>query len=196
MNGPLLHFTEQARDRIRAFLKEEPDQYYAVRVAIESESPVARRYSVSLVESEYVTDADYVFDGGGFRVAIDPQSAASLEGGRVDWVDVAGNAGFEVQSPQLAALGSASVDSPLALRVKMVIERDINPFAASHGGVIRLLDVRRNTAYVEMSGRCQGCGMAVVTLREGLERMLREAVPEIERVVDVTNHRAGQNPYY
>lgn len=180
---------------ILAFLDEEPDQHYAVRVAIENESPVAPRYSVALVESEDVTAADHVFDGGGFRVVIDPQSATSLEGGRVDWVDVAGNSGFEVQSPQLAALGSSPTDSPLALRVKMIIERDINPFAATHGGVIRFLDVRRNTAYVEMSGRCQGCGMAVVTLREGLERMLREAVPEIERVVDVTDHRAGQNPY-
>jgi Fe/S biogenesis protein NfuA len=193
MNTPLLHFTDQARHMIRAFLAEDPDQYYAVRVAVESESPLAPRYTVSLVEPEFVTDADHVFDAGGFRVAVDPESARSLEGGRVDWVDVAGSTGFEVQSPQLAPLGS--FDSPLALRVKMVIERDLNPYAATHGGVIRLLDVRRNTAYVEMSGRCQGCGMALVTLKEGLERMLRQAVPEIERVVDVTDHRAGQNPY-
>ena len=192
---PLLQFTEQARDMIRTFLDEAPGQYYAVRVAIEGDGPIAPRYSVSLVESQEVADTDHVFDGGGFRVAIDPQSATSLEGGRVDWVDVAGNTGFEVQSPRLAALGSASVDSSLALRVKMVIERDLNPYAATHGGLIRLLDVRRNTAYVELSGRCQGCGLAVVTLREGLERMLKEAVPEIERVVDVTDHRAGQNPY-
>jgi Fe-S cluster biogenesis protein NfuA len=79
--------------------------------------------------------------------------------------------------------------------VKMVIERDLNPFAATHGGQVRLVDVRSNTAYVQLSGRCQGCGMAPVTLRDGLERMLRQAVPEIERIVDVTDHRAGQNPY-
>lgn len=196
MKVPLIQFTDKAREMILAFLDEEPDQeYYAVRVAVEIESPIAARCSVALVESEYVTADDHVFDAGGFRVAIDPRSAESLEGGRVDWVDVAGQSGFEVQSPRLAPPGSAALDSPLALRVKMVIERDINPFAATHGGVIHLLDVRRNTAYVQMSGRCQGCGMATVTLREGLERMLRLAVPEIERIVDVTDHRAGQNPY-
>jgi Fe/S biogenesis protein NfuA len=197
MKVPLLYFTDQAREKILAFLDKEPDrQYYAVRVSVESDSPVRPQCSVSLVESEYVTDDDHIFDAGGFRVAVDPSSAQSLEGGRVDWVDIAGRSGFDVQSPQLAPLGAKSLDSPLALRVKMVIERDVNPFAATHGGVIRLLDVRRNIAYVQMNGRCQGCGMATVTLRERLERMLRQAVPEIERIVDVTEHRAGRNPYY
>jgi Fe/S biogenesis protein NfuA len=195
MRSPI-HFTDLAREMILTFLAEEPDQeYYAVRVEVDSASPLSPRCSVTLVESEHVAHDDQVFDGGGFRVAVDPQSAKWLEGGSVDWIDVAGESGFEVQSPQLAPLGSAPLDSPLALRVSMVIERDINPFAATHGGVIRLVDVRRNTAYVQMSGGCQGCGMATVTLRQGLERMLKQAVPEIECIVDVTDHRAGQNPY-
>ena len=193
----LIHFTDRARQMLLTFIGEEPGQpYYAVRVAVESESPTAPRCSVALVESDYVSRDDHVFDGGGFRVAVDPRSAKVLEGGRVDWMDSAGESGFEVRSPQLEPLGSALLaESPLALRVKMVIDRDINPFAASHGGVIRLIDVRRNTAYVQMSGRCQGCGMALVTIRDGLERMLKQAVPEIEAIVDTTDHRAGQNPY-
>ena len=194
---PLIRFTDRARHMILTFISEEPDQqYYAVRVAVENDSPIAPRCSVALVESGYVSHDDHVFDGGGFRVAVDPRSAKVLDGGRVDWIDVDGETGFEVQSPQLEPPGSGPLDeSPLALRVKMVIDRDINPFAASHGGVIRLVDVRRNTAYVQMSGRCQGCGMALVTLRDGLERMLKQAVPEIEAIVDTTDHRAGQNPY-
>jgi Fe/S biogenesis protein NfuA len=196
MNMPLLHFTDKARDMIRGFFDEEPDaQYYAVRVAVERDSPAPPRCVVSMVESEYVTGEDHVFDGCGFRVAIDPRSAELLDGGRVDWMDIAGHTGFDVQSPRLALLGFAPLDGPLAIRVKMVIERDLNPYAATHGGQIRLVDVRRNTAYVQLSGRCQGCGMALVTLRDGLERLLRQAVPEIERIVDVTDHRAGQNPY-
>jgi Fe/S biogenesis protein NfuA len=193
----LIRFTDIARQMILTFLAEEPDcQYYAVRVAVESEGPAAPRCSVTLVEREHVNQSDHVFDGGGFRVAVDPRSARALEGGRVDWLDIDGESGFEVQSPQLEPLGSTPPEqSPLALRAKMVIERDINPFAASHGGVIRLIDVRRNTAYVQMSGSCQGCGMAVVTLRAGLERMLKQAIPEIQTIVDVTDHGAGQNPY-
>ena len=62
------------------------------------------------------------------------------DGGRVIGVDIAGRTGFDVQSPQLALVGSAPLDGPLAIRVKMVIERDLNPFAATHGGQIRLVD--------------------------------------------------------
>jgi 3-isopropylmalate/(R)-2-methylmalate dehydratase small subunit len=95
----------------------------------------------------------------------------------------------------LGPVGSLPLEGPLAERVKMVIDQDINPFAATHGGTIRLLEVRRNTVYIEMSGRCQGCGMALVTLRQGVERRLKQAVPEIESLVDVTDHTAGLNPY-
>jgi Fe/S biogenesis protein NfuA len=181
---------------ILAFLDEEPERYAAVRVAVENGNPLSPSCSVTLVEPELLTAADCIFDAGEFRVALDPGSANILQGGYVDWVESDEEAGFDVQSPLLAPPGSTLLDSPLALRVRMVIDRDINPFAATHGGAIRLVDVRHNTAYVEMSGRCQGCGMALVTLRDGLERMLKQAVPEIETIVDLTDHRSGRDPYY
>ena len=72
----------------------------------------------------------------------------------------------------------------------------VAPMIAAHGGRIALVEVRENVAYLEMSGGCQGCGMARVTLRHGVERMIREAVPEIAGIVDVTDHAAGTRPYY
>ena len=67
---------------------------------------------------------------------------------------------------------------------------------AGHGGVIELLDYKDGVVYLRMGGGCQGCGMANVTLKQGIERMLREEIPEILQVVDTTDHAGGTNPYY
>ena len=84
----------------------------------------------------------------------------------------------------------------LADRVKHVIEMQINPAIANHGGSVRLIEIRDDVVYLEMMGGCQGCGMAAATLAQGIRRILMETVPEIRDIVDVTNHEAGVNPYY
>lgn len=81
-------------------------------------------------------------------------------------------------------------------RVRQVLDDEINPAVASHGGYIQLLDIQGATAYVHMGGGCQGCGMASVTLKQGVETMLTQAVPEIKKVLDTTDHAAGKNPFY
>jgi NAD(P)H-dependent nitrite reductase small subunit len=81
-------------------------------------------------------------------------------------------------------------------RVQQVMDSVINPGVASHGGVIRLLDLKEGVVYVEMGGGCQGCGMADETLKKGVESMIKQSVPEIKRVLDVTDHAAGSNPYF
>ena len=67
---------------------------------------------------------------------------------------------------------------------------------ASHGGVVSLLEVKDSSAYLEFGGGCQGCGMIDVTLKQGVEVMIKEQVPEIEAIYDVTDHAEGTNPYY
>lgn len=81
-------------------------------------------------------------------------------------------------------------------QIKKLIETEINPAVAGHGGVIELLDVMNNKVYLRMGGGCQGCGMASQTLRHGVERMIRDQFPDIEEVVDATDHSSGSNPYY
>jgi Fe-S cluster biogenesis protein NfuA len=77
-----------------------------------------------------------------------------------------------------------------------VIDTKINPGVAMHGGYVTLLDVKDDIAYVALGGGCQGCGMANVTLKQGIEVIIREAVPEIHQVIDSTDHAGGTNPYY
>jgi Fe-S cluster biogenesis protein NfuA len=81
-------------------------------------------------------------------------------------------------------------------RVKEVIETMINPGVAGHGGFVSLLGVEADTAYIQMGGGCHGCGMADVTLKQGIVQTIRSQVPEILQVLDTTDHAAGQNPYY
>ena len=91
---------------------------------------------------------------------------------------------------------TGGLDTDLARRVMAVLDRDVNPSIASHGGHAELAAVEGATAYLRLGGGCQGCGMATVTLSQGIEVAITQAVPEINRVVDVTDHASGTNPYF
>lgn len=81
-------------------------------------------------------------------------------------------------------------------KVQELIDSTINPAVAGHGGFVQLVDVKENKVYLQMGGGCQGCGAADVTLKAGIERLIKEELPEIEAVLDATDHTAGTNPYY
>ena len=81
-------------------------------------------------------------------------------------------------------------------RIQGILDREVNPSVASHGGVVRLLDVKENQVYVQMGGGCQGCGMADVTLKQGVEIAIRSEIPEVGEIMDTTDHASGNNPYY
>ena len=165
-------------------------------MAVAPGSPLMPQCELSLVDDWEQNTDDVVFDAGGFRVFVDPKSAEKLEGATVDWVEGVEGGGFKVDNPNVKPLGSEPLSGPLADRVRHVIDRQINPAVASHGGRIELIDVRDSTVYVQLSGGCQGCGMASVTLRQGIEGMIKESIQEITEIVDVTDHASGANPYY
>lgn len=80
--------------------------------------------------------------------------------------------------------------------VAEIFRDDINPMVARHGGRVDLVDVQDGTVVVRMMGGCQGCGMATVTLRQGIESALRQALPGMRGLKDITDHSGGTNPYY
>jgi Fe/S biogenesis protein NfuA len=84
----------------------------------------------------------------------------------------------------------------LKTKVQQLIESMINPAVAGHGGFVELVDVQDNRVYLQMGGGCQGCGAADVTLKQGIERLIKEEIPEVAEVLDATDHSAGSNPYY
>ena len=92
--------------------------------------------------------------------------------------------------------GSATADDALYERVADLFDSQVNPMVARHGGRVELIDVQDAVVMVRMAGGCQGCGMADVTLRQGIEAMLHQHVPDVKGIVDITDHAAGSNPYF
>ena len=105
-------------------------------------------------------------------------------------------AGATPVSPRRVERTDAPVDDDaLYDRVADLFETQVNPMVARHGGRIELIDVQDAIVLLRMSGGCQGCGMADVTLRQGIEAMLRQEVPEVQGITDITDHASGSNPY-
>jgi Fe/S biogenesis protein NfuA len=197
----MLTFTDAAREMVRTFMAQNYVEEPALRItAVDGGSPLAPDYEFALVEARERDEDDLLVEAGGFTVIVDLRSAARIDGAVVDYVVRDGESGFEVRAPGKAARapagGGTPADGELAERVRRLLDERVNPAVASHGGSIDLVAVDDHVAYVEMSGGCQGCGMARVTLRQGVERMIRDAIPEILEVRDVTDHMAGTNPYY
>ena len=84
----------------------------------------------------------------------------------------------------------------LKTKVQDLIDNMINPAVAGHGGFVDLIDVKDGKVYLQMGGGCQGCGAADVTLKSGIERLIKEELPEVEEVLDTTDHASGTNPFY
>ena len=99
-------------------------------------------------------------------------------------------------SPQIVAPQPGDLSGSVEERVRQVLDQFINPSIAAHGGVAELIAVEDDTAYVRLGGGCVGCGMAAVTLSQGITVAIQDAVPEIANVVDTTDHASGTNPYY
>ncbi len=177
-------------------MAEDTSDSLAVRVSVQGSSPIAPEYEMALIEPHEREADDQTFETSGFEVVVDPKSAAILAGTEIDWVESLHGAGFRFVNPNIKPLGSAPLEGPLVERVERVIAERVNPGVASHGGTVQLVDIRDNIVYVTMGGGCQGCGMASVTLTQGIKEMIKEAAPEVVDVQDVTDHAAGATPYY
>ncbi len=95
-----------------------------------------------------------------------------------------------------AMMAAQAEDDALYDKVLDIFEQRINPMVAGHGGHVDLIDVQDGVVMLRLGGGCQGCGMADVTLRQGIETTLQQLVPEVQGVMDVTDHSSGANPYF
>jgi Fe/S biogenesis protein NfuA len=190
----MLTFTPRAQDMVRSFMDTSDGELPALRILVTGGSPVAPSFELTLVDPGEEQPSDFHLDGGGFTVLLDPESARRLEGAKVDFVERVNETGFELIPPPL--LRKAPPTGPLADQVQAILDTQVNPSIASHGGKILLFDVDGTEISLEMTGGCQGCAMSRMTLRQGVERMIREALPQITAIHDVTDHASGENPFY
>ncbi|MGH7422383.1 MAG: iron-sulfur cluster assembly accessory protein, partial [Candidatus Methylomirabilales bacterium] len=159
----MLTITDAAKKKILALFEGEEQKDLALRVAIRGRGPGGFRYELQFVGAEERGAEDTVVNAGGFDVLVDPDSAPNLKGATVDFLDGVTESGFKVDNP------NPLWTDPKAQAVQEAIDTQINPGVASHGGHVALLDVKDDIAYIALGGGCQGCGMADVTLKQGIE---------------------------
>jgi Fe/S biogenesis protein NfuA len=190
MIDSLLTVTPDARakiDGVRTF-NDFPEAVLRIRV-VAKEGP-RFRYEIALEDPRDRSESDLAVEADGLTVVLDPTSATDLAGATIDLDPAVTGGGLRVDNP------NEGWQDPIARAVQDVLDRQINPGVGSHGGMVSLVDVKEGTAFMRFGGGCQGCAAVDVTLRQGVETAVRAAVPEIQAIVDVTDHDAGANPYY
>ena len=195
--------TDRAKNRALAVRSEEPDGDKLV-LFLEVTEPNGFEYGYDLYfdDEGAIREGDLVQTEGELKVAIPADSVDKVRGATLDLSQNLLNPGWVVDNPNSPspAVGGGirpeDLTGTVEERVAQVLEQAVNPAIAMHGGRADLVAVEDGTVFVRLSGGCQGCGLATVTLSQGIEVSLKEAVPEIERVVDVTDHAHGTNPYY
>ena len=206
---PLVTLTPEAHKVVRDAIGQEPDPgtlglWLEVR-GVQAGSFIYDLYFQALSDADE-GDARHVQDE--LEIVIPAASIERLRGARLEWSEE-GEGGLVLVNPNSPTPEEASpgvppevlamgIAGPLAQRVVAVLEQAVNPSIASHGGRADLvaLNEEDGTAYLRLSGGCQGCAMSQMTLRQGIETALLEEVPELTRVLDVTDHGSGENPFY
>ncbi len=195
----MLTFTDKAREMVLSFMDQSGEDLRALRIQTSEGSPMAPSFELTLVGGSERGEEDLEVDEGDFVVVVDPDSALKLEGATVDFVDRVNGSGFEI-IPSTASISAASssgvAKGGLAEKVQLILDEQVNPSIAGHGGQINLVDVKGTEVFMEMTGGCQGCAMSRMTLRQGVERMIQQHIPEVTMIHDVTDHAAGESPYF
>jgi Fe/S biogenesis protein NfuA len=178
----------------------EPERY-ALWVEVVGVQGGEFAYDLSLQPLEEAPGDAHVADLGPISLVIPAGSVELLRGATLDRQGDLATGGLVIHnrtppSPAMGVPATADLSGDVAQRLMQVLDQQINPAIASHGGSAELVAVEDDTAYLRLGGGCVGCGMVSVTLRQGIELALREAVPVITRVIDVTDHASGTNPYY
>ena len=201
----LIAITEKAHAKVMGFRAGVPDgEKQAMWLEVIGQQAGEWTYNIALKPLDAAGPADHVQDVGELSIVVPVQDVERLRDALVDWSDDLMSGGLVVvnpnkpapESPMIAGRAPADLSGPVPQRVQQVIDEQINPSIAMHGGSAELVAVEDDTAYVRLGGGCVGCGMASVTLGQGIEVAIVEAVPEVRQVVDVTDHASGTNPYF
>jgi Fe/S biogenesis protein NfuA len=201
----LLAITDKAREKVLGFREGVADsERQAMWVEVTGVQGGEWTYNISLKPLDGAGDDDSLQYAGDLGIVVTAEDIERLRGATVDWSDDLMSGGLLVvnpnkpdpASPAIGGRPVADLSGPVPQRVMQVIDEQVNPAIAAHGGSAELVAVEGDVAYVRLGGGCVGCGMATVTLGQGIEVAILESVPEVRSVVDVTDHASGSNPYY
>jgi Fe/S biogenesis protein NfuA len=193
--------TDAAYEKVVGFLGDVADpERQAMWLEVHGTAGNRWNCALSLKPLDAKAPRDVVLHHRDLPIVIRARDFRKVRGATIDWLD--GPAGGltvdnpNTPSPVLGGPPPPDLSGDVAERLTQVLVRQVNPAIAAHGGRADLVSVERDTAFLRLSGGCQGCAVAKVTLRQGIETALVRAVPEITHVVDVTDHESGTNPYF
>ncbi len=203
ISQPVISITDHAFDKLLELRAEESDaEQLGLRLAIASNPGEDFRYDLSFDEYLKAAFTDEVrtheVDGkGAVKVIIPGKDVELLQGATLDYTD---SQGLVIRNPNRPAAPSAeglTRDDELSAEIEALVSSDVNPALAAHGGFVTYVGHDgEGTAYMTMGGGCHGCSMSKMTMLEGVQTMLSEALPAVQRVKDLTDHATGENPYY
>ncbi len=168
----------------------------ALRIFVRNPGGAPPQFDMALEPADAARGGDTLMDLDGLRVLVDAESRPAVDGATVDFRDDPLQPGFLIEPPRIEVPGQFEAASPLTAQVESVLQHQVNPSIAAHGGHAHLVGVKDDVVFVALGGGCQGCSMASVTLTQGIEQILKQAIPRIRAVVDATDHALGQNPFY
>lgn len=193
--------TDPARDKILELRSQEDDaDDLGLRIEVTGVQGPEYTYDLTFDPLTGADEAagDLIEKQGELPVIVPVDSIDALRGATLD-LPASNNQGLVLRNPNRPdPLSGAHIEltGTVDERVKQLLDEQINPALAMHGGYAELDRVDDEVAYVTMGGGCQGCAVSAMTLREGITRSIKEAVPEVTEVVDITDHALGENPYY
>ena len=191
--------TDEAVARILELREAEDDPAgLALRVEVTGTNGVEYAYDLAFDPLADAEEADAVYRQGDLPVVVPADSIEQLTGATLD-IPAGGGAGLVLRNPNRPNPLSGKhleLTGTMAEQVQQLLTEQINPALAAHGGYAELQGVEGTVVYVTMGGGCQGCAVSAMTLRDGIARSIREAIPEVTDVIDTTDHASGENPYY
>ena len=192
----MLVVSESAQNHFRKLIQQQDVPELGIRVqAVQPGTPKAD-CRLEFCEPGDLNGDEWSLDCDGFSFYVDAASLQYLEDAQIDFETNATGGQLTVRAPKLKGVPPAA-DASLAERVRYVLESEVNPQIAAHGGRVSLVEIAaENVVVLRFGGGCHGCGMADVTLKQGIERTLRARLPEIAAVRDATDHASGHAPYY
>lgn len=203
---PVLRVTDEARRFVVDARSGEQDaERLALYLEVSGASDGVYVYDMWFEVAGDAAPGDVVHHHDDLSVVVVAESVEKVQGATLDVGDQGGEPGLVILNPNVPPVAAvpgrrlpdtAELTSDVARMVIAVIEEQVNPQIASHGGRAELVAVDAGVAYLRLSGGCQGCGLAAVTLSQGISVAIKDAVPEIVDVVDVTAHGEGSNPYF
>lgn len=192
----MIDISKRAQQHFQHLLAQPGNEGQGILLRVSAPGTAAANCELEFCEPNELTGAEWTVECHGFDFHLEGASAPWLDGASVDFEPNATGGQLNIRAPRIKG-EIPGAEAGLIERVRYVLEAEINPRLASHGGRVSLLEIDANgVALLQFGGGCHGCGMVDATLKNGIEKTLRERVPEITQVRDATDHSDGHDPYY